>query len=136
MEKYSYIGEKFINKIYKTLCTSESVLSCSLPSDDKNERLRKYFDNLEKYEKEAINNNIDSFKNLLYQKYIIKEENIPNYYYELQKNIALDRAYGLLELNKNTKHILANLVITEQKKSLDKWIDYLMIRYNKYVSFI
>ncbi len=99
--KEDYLGEKFLNRLYKDLYLSEEVQHTSEKDDKKEEAIKKYMDRLKKVHNLA---NTESKKNLLksfyFRKYIIKEENIP---------------YGL-----NKKEI-----IDSQKKRLSMWIDYL-----------
>ena len=99
----NYEGEKFLLKIYRELYDKESVKHSGTNSDNKYELINKYLKRLEKIE-QAYNKGekgIQQYiKNRYYDKYITKELDIP--------------------ANKNKK-----LIIEGQKKSLDKWIDYL-----------
>lgn len=126
---------KFIDRIYKDLHTSDEVLHTAEINDTKNIKINKYFDRLERIENKAKENNyndLDKLKNLFYKKYVIKKENIPEAYYELQRKIALERGLGHLEINETKKEELANTVIENQKASLDEWLDYLIINEANY----
>ena len=100
----NYNGEKFLDILYKDLYKSKEVLRTKEKSDTKEESIAIYLNRLERIHNRA---NTDYKKNLIkelyYHKYIIEEENIPNY------------------INDNEKENIIN----DQKKSLDLWIDYL-----------
>ena len=103
-EQYNYEGEKFLDKLYKDLYNSEIVEHTKENSDLRQEAIKKYMDRLENTHKNATTENRKNMlKNLYYQKYIIKEENIPN-------NLSKEQKEKIIEI---------------QKKSLDKWLDYL-----------
>ena len=127
MNKINYAGEEFLNRLYKDLHLSDEVMHTAQPSDNKNEKVRKYLDRLESAEELARNskyNGIELLKRLYYKKYVIKEENIPESYFELQKKIAFERGYGKVYINEEMKEEMISSVIEDQKKSLDVWLDY------------
>ena len=99
--KEDYLGEKFLNRLYKDMYLSEEVQHTSKKGDGIEETIKKYMDRLERIHNQA---NTESKKNLLksfyFRKYIIKEENIPFW------------------VNKKE-------IIDSQKKRLSMWIDYL-----------
>jgi len=101
---YDYTGEKFIDRIFRDIYLSDEVQHTSLKSDRREETIRKYMERLERvHEKARKAGRINLIKNLYYDKYVIKKENIPNVYNEEQKQVIIDN----------------------QKKSLGGWIDYL-----------
>lgn len=99
----NYEGEKYLLKIYRELYDKKSVKHSGTISDNKYELIKKYLKRLEKVE-EAYNKGekgIQQYiKNRYYDKYITRELDIP--------------------ADKNKK-----LIIEGQKKSLNKWVDYL-----------
>lgn len=94
-------GEKFLDKIFKDLYLSDEVNHTALVSNDKYENIRLYMERLERVHNRATT---EYKKNLVrrmyYDKYVIKEAAIPD--------------------NRDKENI-----IMDQRKSLDKWIDYL-----------
>jgi hypothetical protein len=119
-------GEKFLNRLYPNLHNTDEVKHTASKSDNKDEKVRKYLDRLEKAENLALSskyNGLELLKELYYKKYVIKEEDIPDSYFKLQKDIALERGYGYVEIDENTNK---DKIIKEQKKSLDNWLDYLI----------
>ena len=129
MNNYDYKAEKFLDRLYSDLYLEDEVMHTAKPSDSKEEKIRKYLNRLEKVEEIAKNskyNGIDLLKRLYYKKYVIKEENIPEAYFELQKKMALERGFGHVKISSNIRQELINTVIEDQKKSLDMWLDYFL----------
>jgi hypothetical protein len=119
-------GIEFLTKIYNNLHNEEIVKHTSNPSDNKYQAIEKYMDRLERITERAYQNenDIDLLKRLYHDKYVIKEENIPESYFEKQKQIALDRGYGHLEYTDDIKEREIEQIVNEQKESLDSWLDY------------
>ena len=111
MEEKNYTGEKFLDKLYKDLFNSEIVEHTKEKSDSREEAIKKYMDRLEKAHQNATTENRkERLKRLYYDKYIIKEENMPNNLSILQKEQTIEN----------------------QKSSLDKWLDYLTDENTRY----
>ena len=129
----NYEGERFLLKLYKDLDKSSEVKHADKKSNknsgNKFELLRKYFDRLERQEKIFDGDHLEMekyLKNRYYDKYVIKKADIPDSYWKFQQKIAFERGYGHIEYTSNMKSKEARILIKEQKKSLEKWIDYLM----------
>jgi len=65
-------------------------------------------------------------KNYYLNQNVIKESEIPQSYYELQKKIAREQGHGNITLDAETKSNLAKIVIEDQKSSLATWLDYML----------
>ena len=119
-----------ISKVYSNLHNSDRVLKASNVSDKKRERLLKYFERLEelhnKVSKTKSVNGEKLLKNFYYDLYVIKPENIPDTYFQNQVKIARERGYGNIELTEEDKRKMTEEVIDDQRKSLDKWIEYFL----------
>ncbi len=123
----NYEGETFLDKVYKDLHLSEIVMHTADRSDNKYQKIEKYMDRLEDVSKRVIEHDkINLLKKYYYEKYIIKEENVPEAYFKAQETIALDRGYGHLTYDEKTKKEEIKQLINEQKQSLDNWLDYLI----------
>lgn len=112
--------EKFLNKLYDSLVQNKIIIEQTKPSDlkDKINRLKDY---LNKRENITNNTKIEKLKQNYYEKYIIKEENIPLQYYKKKiSEITSKENTDSIEIKKE----LAEELINDQKISLDKWIDY------------
>ena len=68
----------------------------------------------------------DFLKNRFYDKYVIKEKDIPDSYYESLKRIDLELGKGYTEFTDFEKHEKAMNIIDSQKNRLDKWLNYLL----------
>ena len=119
-----------ISKVYSNLHNSDRVLKASNVSDKKRERLLKYFERLEElHNKVAKTKSVNGeklLKSFYYDLYVIKPENIPDAYFQNQVRLARERGYGNIELTEEDKKRMTEEVIDDQKKSLDKWIEYFL----------
>jgi hypothetical protein len=92
-------------------------------------RIQNYLDRFE----EVISNNdpklreagINAIKKILYDKNVIKPNEIPESYFETQKRLARELGHGDIEINPKMRKQLTRTVIADQKSSLDTWINYL-----------
>ena len=119
-----------ISKVYTNLHNSDRVLRASNVSDKKRERLLKYFERLEELhnkvsETKSVNGE-KLLKSFYYDLYVIKPENIPDAYFQNQVRLARERGYGNIELTEEDKRRITEEVIDDQRKSLDKWIEYFL----------
>ena len=119
-----------ISKVYSNLHNSDRVLKASNVSDKKRERLVKYFERLEdlhnKVSETKSVNGEKLLKSFYYDLYVIKPENIPESYFQSQVRLARERGYGNIELTNEDKKRMTEEVIDDQKKTLDKWIEYFL----------
>ena len=119
-----------ISKVYTNLHNSDRVLRASNVSDKKRERLLKYFERLEElHNKVAKTKSVNGeklLKSFYYDLYVIKPENIPDAYFQNQVRLARERGYGNIELTEEDKRRMTEEVIDDQRKSLDKWIEYFL----------
>ncbi|TSC65789.1 MAG: hypothetical protein CEO21_325 [Microgenomates group bacterium Gr01-1014_80] len=69
--------------------------------------------------------NLDRIKGVLYNRYIIKPNEIPEGYFENQRRLAREQGHGDIEIDPRMRAQLSEVIIADQTSSLDKWIDYL-----------
>ena len=125
----NYEGERFLLKLYRELYNEEEVKHSGTKSDDKFKLINKYMNRLSKSEKvfDGKHESLEKYmRERYYDRYVIKEEDIPESYFELQKRIALERGEGHINITPEERHKEAQRIIEDQKRSLDKWLDYLM----------
>ena len=136
--------DKFIGKLYDILINTDIISYEDKPKDlkEKKERLEKYLDKLDRVQNKAISKNehIDTIKQLYYDKYVIKKENIPEGYFKSLEKRYLDEGHGhhnLVnpenEIDKELKEQHINVIIREQKDSLDVWLNYLLSKDSDYL---
>ena len=103
--------------------TSEKV------SQDPSDRIQNYLNRFkeitDREDPEKREHGIDALKRLLYTKVIIKPEEIPEGYFENQRRLAREQGHGDIEISDENKERLSETIITDQRSSLDNWIDYL-----------
>ena len=119
-----------ISKVYTNLHNSDRVLRASNVSDKKRKRLLKYFERLEELhnrvsETRSVNGE-KLLKSFYYDLYVIKPENIPDAYFQNQVRLAKELGYGNIKLTAEAKKGMIEEVIDDQKKTLDKWIEYFL----------
>lgn len=122
MKKYA--GEEFLNRLYKDLVHSEEV-QYTAKGGNKNEDLAIYLERLDRITKRAREHDrLDLLKKYYYDNYVIKEENVPKNYFENQERLALENGHGYVKFDDYTKNKEIEHIITEQKESMNKWLDY------------
>lgn len=68
---------------------------------------------------------MDAVKRLLYRKNVIKPDEVPEGYFENQRRLAREQGHGDIDISREMRDQLTEVVIADQKSSLDKWVDYL-----------
>lgn len=98
-------------------------------SNDPSERIEAYMDRLENIflnpDERVRKRNLEMFRDKIYDKLIIKKENFPESYFELQKRIARERGQAVEEIPSDIREQMMDVAIEDQKHSLDAWIEYL-----------
>lgn len=117
-------------KLYLTLHLDYRIEKRANKGDKKRQKVLNWLNKIEEVHDKVAEKHDDYlerlYKAMYYQLYIIKEENIPDNYYNNQKRIARERGFGDIEITPEIKHNLAMEVISNQKESLDKWIEYFL----------
>ncbi|MDP2704488.1 MAG: hypothetical protein Q8P01_04735, partial [bacterium] len=97
--------------------------------NDPAERIEAYTDRLENIflnqDERVRERNLEMFRDKIYDALIIKRENFPDSYFELQKRIARERGEAVEEIPENVREQMMDVAIEDQKASLDAWMDYL-----------
>lgn len=122
-------GIKLIDKLYKDLYKDPSVIHHGTDNIyGKFNNIESYIDKLETVHKKVAETgrHIDYLKKCYYDKYVIKREDIPESYYNMQVQIALERGYGHINLTEQMKKELQDEVIENQKARIDTWLDYFL----------
>ena len=117
-------GEDFLNHLNKNMHNEDIVMHTASKSDTPEEKIKKYMERLEKSHNKAKDNKhkMDILKQFYYNKYVIKS--LPESYINLQKKIAHEQGYGNIDITKTMKQEMLFQIQTEQKNSLNRWIDY------------
>ena len=127
---------QFLKTKYQNLHASPEVEKAVLRAKDKKgekptrpeARIQEYLD----YLKESLDKNnphrekkLAHFKQTLYDKFVIKPNEIPESYFDTQRRLAREQGYCDIEITDEVRRQSAEIIITDQKSSLDNWVDYL-----------
>lgn len=97
--------------------------------NDPAERIEAYMDRLENIflnpDERTRKRNLEMFRDKIYDALIIKRENFPESYFELQQRIARERGQPVEEILPDIRERMIDTAIEDQKASLDAWMDYL-----------
>jgi len=120
---------RFIDRLYRDLYLSYEVLHHSTHNKtDKFNNLKEYFDMLSDMHNRVttLEHRKEILKKLYHERYVIKPDDIPENYYELQKQIVLNSGKGYLIIDDKKKKEFQDEVIKNQEESLDRWLDYFL----------
>ncbi|PIR80193.1 MAG: hypothetical protein COU25_01200, partial [Candidatus Levybacteria bacterium CG10_big_fil_rev_8_21_14_0_10_35_13] len=68
---------------------------------------------------------LDAAKRLLHRKFVIRPDEIPESYFDNQRRLAREQRHGDIEITQDMQGQLTEVIIADQRSSLDKWVDYL-----------
>ena len=118
-------GESFIDHIYQELINSDEVKKAiqrrGASPKSREEAVRYYLERMQ--HAHSTQRKIEILKRFYYKKYVI--DHLPESYVERQWKIAREQGYGNIRITDKMKNKMLEQIQTEQKKSLDSWIDYL-----------
>ncbi|MBI4087741.1 MAG: hypothetical protein HY434_02845 [Candidatus Liptonbacteria bacterium] len=80
--------------------------------------------------------NLETLKRSLYDQFVIKPEDIPEAYFESVKKRHEEEGRPLDEIPGDIRKELAETITTDQKNSLDEWVDYLASDDAKYPDYL
>lgn len=86
------------------------------------ERLRELTDREDPSERER---GIEALKRAIYIRHVIRPENVPESAYLLEQRIARELGYGDVEITEEFKERKTRQIIDDQRRSLDRWVEYL-----------
>lgn len=95
------------------------------PADQIENYLARFHEIVDRKNGEDKEMGMQALKKVLHDKFIIKEEEVPESYFDNQKRIAREQGHGDIEVTNEMKKQLMEVVISDQKGTLDNWIDYL-----------
>jgi len=68
---------------------------------------------------------LERIKNYYHRENVIKAEDVPESTFLLEQTIARNQGHGTIEITDEFRRQKTNEIISNQEKSLDKWVDYL-----------
>jgi len=66
----------------------------------------------------------ERIKQYYHKQYVIKPDDIPESYFENQKRLAREQGHGDIAITQEMRDQLSDIIIKDQKTSLNKWINY------------
>jgi hypothetical protein len=97
--------------------------------NDPSARIEAYMDRLANVflhpDEEKRERNLEMLRPKIYDVLLIKKENFPESYFELQQRIARERGQAVEEIPPHVRDQMMDVAIEDQRASLDAWIDYL-----------
>jgi len=119
-------GEK--SDVQKSVEKHQRINDVTLPNEP-TERIEVHMERLEKIflneNEDKRKRNLEMLKPAVYDEFVIGRDEVPESYFELQQRIARERGQAVEEIPQNAKEQMIDVIIEDQKKSLDNWIDYL-----------
>jgi hypothetical protein len=114
--------------VKKAVEKKERLEDIVLPNDPK-DRIEAYLDRLEKIflnpDQRVKERNLELLLPSIYDTLIIKPEQVPESYFELQQQVARERGQTVETIPQDVRDQMIETVISDQKHSLDQWIEYL-----------
>ena len=136
MENTDQKGIEFLNRLYKDMYKSEDVMHGIEERfiGNKVDNISRYIDRMydlhERVTSSGRAHDLDLLKQFYYRKYVIREEDIPESYFDHHKKSCIDRGE---EFTVEKRQEIRNAVINDQKKSLDNWINYFVSSDSSYI---
>lgn len=126
---------KFLKNLYDRLYKEGIITKSASTSKEKLEIILAYIDKIARVQNKAEENKeyLRRIKELYYKRYIIKESEIPNSYFEHLSKRYKEEGHGDLDLinsktdlEKEVRRMHVEEIIHTEKSSIDAWLDYLM----------
>jgi len=106
----------------------ERITEEKIPNDP-GSRIEAYMDRLEKIflnpDERVRERNLEMLRDDIYDVFIIKPDEVPESYFELQQQVARERGQPVEHIPQDVRDQMVETIINDQKHSLDNWIDYL-----------
>ena len=128
----------FLKNQFNNLHSSEEVQSAAKRIEKRDgkkvsqkpvDRIQNYLDRfkeiIERPDEKEKERGTEALKKVICDKFVINPENVPHRAFELEQDIAEQGGYGRPEITEEFKNQKTNEIISDQEKSLDRWIDYL-----------
>jgi hypothetical protein len=116
------------DEVEKAVEKQERLTGEDLPNDP-GERIEAYMDRLENVflnkDERVRERNLEMLRPAIYDAFLIKPDQVPESYFELQQQVARERGQPVENIPQNVREQMISTAIEDQKHSLDQWLDYL-----------
>ena len=131
MENPEFLKEKYglhkSEEVEKAAQRTEARTGERVP-ENSSERIQNYLDRFKEItDREDVDereHGVEALKRVLYNKFVIKPKDIPENYFENQRRIARELGHGDIEITDEMREQHAEVIVADQKSSLDTWVDY------------
>jgi hypothetical protein len=115
-------------EVQEAVVREEQKTGEKLPNDP-TDRIEAYMDRLENIflnpDERKRGRNLEIFRDKIYDAFIIKRDNFPESYFDLQKRVARERGQAVEEIPESVREQMKDVAIEDQRSSLNAWMDYL-----------
>lgn len=130
-------GPEFLKKKYNLHSTSEVKAAATRTQRRSGEKvaqnpdaqIQNYLDRfseiLKRKDEKAKERGLAALKEILHKELIIKKEDVPESYFNLQRRIAVERGHGDVKITDAERAHHIEVIRSDQANSLDAWIDEL-----------
>ncbi len=95
------------------------------PSERIQNYLERFKEIIDRKDPEKRERGMEALKKILYDKFVIKPEEIPEGYFDNQRRLAREQGHGDIEITQEMRDQLSEVIVSDQRSSLDNWVDYL-----------
>ncbi|MCX6779461.1 MAG: hypothetical protein NTU97_04545, partial [Candidatus Magasanikbacteria bacterium] len=141
----SFLKDKFLglgasDEVAKVAKRTEAKTGQRVPEKPE-DRIQNYLDyifkeSLDPQDPQRRVEKLARFKQVLYSKYVIKPEEVPEAYFVLQQRIAREQGRGTITVTAEMRQQHTEVIIADQKSSLNNWLDYLTSPDAKYPDWL
>ena len=132
MEKPGFLKEKYnlhnTSEVDSAAERTEVRTGEKVPQDP-TERIQNYLDRfkeiIDRKDTGKRERGMEALKQVLHDKFIINPEEIPEAYFENQRRIAREQGHGEIQVTQEMRDQLSEVIVADQRSTLDNWIDYL-----------
>lgn len=150
LENPSFLKKKYnlhnALEVERAVKCAEKKTGKKIPRENAVERIQCYLDRLE----QVINpkkleghpnfdrklRNLAFLKRMLYEREVIKPDEVPESYFETIRQRHREEGYGEVDISSELRQQIIEPVIEDQKNSLDIWVDYLASEDAKYPDYL
>jgi len=115
-------------EVSDAVAKQERLTNETIPNDP-NERIEAYMSRLENIflnpDERVKERNLEMLRPAIYDAFIIKPEQVSESYFELQQQVARERGQPVEVIPPEVRKQMIDILIEDQKHSLDQWLDYL-----------
>ncbi len=87
--------------------------------------LHRFTEIIERDDPDKRRQGVNALKHVLHNKFVVKPDEIPQKYWENQRQMARNLGHGDIEITEEMREQGADIIVADQASSLNKWVDYL-----------